>query len=112
MKHLFLIKIGEINLKGGNRRLFEKKLVSNIKKQLGNISVRITGRAGRFFLESSEMDAPEVIEKIENTLSKVFGIVAYTKAYSVPKDMEIIEKTALSLSDKIISENRALKLLK
>ncbi len=112
MKHLFLIKIGEINLKGGNRRLFEKKLVSNIKKQLGNISVRITGRAGRFFLDSSEMEVPEVIEKIENTLSKVFGIVAYTKAYSVPKDMEIIEKTALTLSDKIISENKDFKTFK
>ena len=51
LKQLFLIKIGEINLKGGNRRLFEKKLVNNIKKQLGNINVKITGRAGRFYLE-------------------------------------------------------------
>ena len=112
MKQLFLIKIGEINLKGGNRRLFEKKLVSNIKKQLGNISVRITGRAGRFFLESTEMDNPEVIDKIENTLSKVFGIVAYTKAYSVQKDMETIEETALSLADKIMRESDDLKTFK
>ena len=104
LKQLFLIKIGEISLKGGNRKLFEKKLVNNIKKQLGNISVRITGRAGRFFLESSEMDNPEVVEKIEKTLSKVFGLVAYTKAYSVPKTMGSIEKTALSLADTIMKE--------
>ena len=112
MKQLFLIKIGEINLKGGNRRLFEKKLVNNIKKQLGNISVRITGRAGRFFLESSEMENPDIVCKIENTLSKVFGIVAYTKAYSVEKNMETIEKTALSLAEKIMTENKDLKTFK
>ncbi len=112
MKQLFLIKIGEISLKGGNRKAFEKKLVNNIKKQLGSISVRITGRAGRFFLQSEDMDKPEVVEHIENTLSRVFGIVAYTKAYSVSKNMETIEKTVLSLSEKILSENEDLKTFK
>lgn len=105
MKELFLIKIGEISLKGGNRRAFEKKLINNIKKQLGNQSVRISGRAGRFYLESTEMDNPDAVAKIENTLSRVFGLVAYTKAYSVPKTMESIEKTVLFLAENILKEN-------
>ncbi len=105
MKQIFLIKIGEISLKGGNRRLFEKKLVTNIKKQLGDIRVRITGRAGRFFLESEDIENPDIAGKIENTLSKVFGIVAYSKASAVEKNMKIIEKTALETAEKILSEN-------
>ncbi|MCQ2604099.1 MAG: hypothetical protein MJ215_03535 [Spirochaetia bacterium] len=50
MEKIYIIKVGEINLKGGNRRVFEKRLTANIHKQLGDIHVRIFGRAGRFYL--------------------------------------------------------------
>lgn len=110
MEKLYIIKIGEINLKGGNRKLFEKRLTSNIHRQLGNVKTRIWGRAGRFYL-SCEDDDPENEIKIEETLKRVFGIVAFSKAEKTEKDFEIVKKRAEELADKLM-ENKAYKTFK
>ncbi|MBQ3319841.1 MAG: hypothetical protein IJG75_04975 [Spirochaetia bacterium] len=78
MARMYVIKIGEISLKGGNRRIFEKRLTNNIHRQLGDIHVVINGRSGRFYLHYDGEDQAE-IDKIEYTLAHVFGIVAFSK---------------------------------
>ncbi len=70
----FLIKYGEIGIKGKNRRLFEDALVHQIKYALKPVEgeFSITREQGRIYIEAlSDYDYDETIE----SLRCVFGIV-------------------------------------
>ena len=73
---LFLLKIGEISLKGGNRGYFEKKLSQNIKRRLKDEHPKITITRGRFLLEIND----QAERKTERVLSTTFGIAGFSKA--------------------------------
>ncbi len=105
MDKIYIIKVGEINLKGGNRKLFEKRLTNNIHRQLGDIHVCIHGRAGRFYLHY-DGDSKEEMEKIESTLERVFGIVAFSKAEMKEKTFEAVKEATVKIADKLMAENR------
>jgi len=75
MKKVFLVKYGEIAIKGKNRYLFENKLVAIIKtslNELGYFSVK--KEQGRIMVEPSE-DTNTDAQIIINKLSRIFGIV-------------------------------------
>jgi tRNA uracil 4-sulfurtransferase len=70
----FLIKYGEIGIKGKNRFLFEDALVKQIKHALKNVDgeFEVFKQQGRIYAEAiGEFDYEEAIE----ALKKVFGIV-------------------------------------
>ena len=70
----FLIKYGEIGIKGKNRYLFEDALVKQIRHALKNVEGEFLVRKeqGRIFAESQgDFDYEEAVE----ALKKVFGIV-------------------------------------
>jgi thiamine biosynthesis protein ThiI len=94
MKTLFLNKIGEISLKGGNRSFFEKKLKENIKNRFRGIPVTVKNRRGRFYVETEEQFAPLV----QDGLSQVFGIVSFARSFEVEKNMESIRKVSCRLA--------------
>lgn len=74
MYQAFLIKYGEIGVKGKNRHIFEDTLVSQIGNALKPVDGEFTVRKenGRVYVETdSEYDYQEVID----ALSCVFGIV-------------------------------------
>lgn len=73
MEKAFLVKYGEIGLKGKNRFYFEETLVKRIEEALAKIdgSFTVTRPQGRIFVEGSGFDEDEVID----ALSKVFGII-------------------------------------
>lgn len=92
-QELILIKVGEIALKGLNRRTFEDVLIKNIKRHLAPL--------GRFEVKSAQstiyvrpldedVDLDDACEKI----GKVFGIAAYSRACLAKKDMDDINRTA------------------
>jgi tRNA uracil 4-sulfurtransferase len=62
----YLVKLGEIILKGKNRYLFEKRLKTNIKLKLGEKLKKLTNFGGVYSLEAKE----DVLEDLKN----VFGI--------------------------------------
>ena len=71
----FLIKYGEIGIKGKNRYLFEYALMDQIKFSLRKVEgqFEVTKEQGRVYVEAlTEYDYDEVIK----ALSRVFGIVA------------------------------------
>ena len=75
MKQAFLVKYGEIAIKGNNRHLFEDALVRQINYALKPLeqSFLVRKEQGRIFVEpDGECDEAEVV----NALNKVFGIVA------------------------------------
>lgn len=75
MKNVFLVKYGELAIKGKNRYLFENKLVINIKRNIKDIGEFIvTKEQGRIMvepLEENEIDIQLVLDR----LSRIFGIV-------------------------------------
>ena len=73
MEKAFLVKYGEIGLKGKNRHFFEETLVKRIEEALEKIdgTFKVTRPQGRIFVEGEGFDEDEVID----ALSKVFGII-------------------------------------
>jgi thiamine biosynthesis protein ThiI len=99
---IYLLKTAEINLKGENKSIFEKRLFSNIRLQLDGIKVKISGRKGRFFLTPVDNTNEETRSVIEKTLSSVFGLTGYSVARIVEKNMEEISKTVLEVSGQLV----------
>ena len=91
MSELYLIKIGEIALKKGNKALFERQLKQNIKKILRPHPTRVTIRSGRFYLETENL--PE--EYVSSCLSKIFGITGFTRSHSCAKELDALTEKAL-----------------
>ena len=72
--HTFLIKYGEIGIKGKNRYLFEDALVNQIKFALKDVDgeFEVYKTQGRIYVDCSEFyDYEEAVE----SLQRVFGIV-------------------------------------
>ncbi len=101
MKEIILVKYGEIILKGGNRPVFERMLIKNIRASLESFSnVKISIMQATVYIETDPLDIDAVIER----LSKVFGIVAVTRAAVCEKNMDDIKEKAVSyLKDKMKS---------
>ena len=86
MNRLYLIKIGEIALKGGNRNFFEKRLKKNIKFSLRGIKCTVTGGRGRYFIEAPEESSKDV----ETVLSRTFGVTGYSPVTRLEKNIDLI----------------------
>lgn len=89
MKEIILIKMGEIILKGLNRHIFEDALIRNIKNALGKGDYSIRTNQATIYIDGD-------ISLVEHKLSKVFGIVSYTKAGVVEKDIDAIINFAIT----------------
>ena len=90
---LYLIKIGEIALKGENRNFFESRLRRNIRRALAGIECTVSGGSGRFYLRVR----PEDGERARERLATVFGITSFSRTTRVEKTNEAIRSTAVAL---------------
>lgn len=95
MTRIFLIHYGELALKGANRSLFEKRLLSNIKRHLKDLPTgKIRRVQGAMLAEVGEADEAE----IEKRLRQVSGIAYLIPVAAVEKSMDAILETATVLS--------------
>ncbi len=94
MESLFIIRYGEIALKGKNRNYFLYKLTSNIKRQMGSIHADTSIKKGRIFVKVTEEDAG----RAGSVLSGVFGIVGFAPVVQVKKEMKEIGNAAVNLA--------------
>jgi len=91
MYNTYLIRYGEIGLKGKNRPQFERRLMDNISRALGRVGrAKVSRVHGRLVVES-EMDPALVLE----SLQKVFGIVGVSPALRLPLELEAVYAGAL-----------------
>lgn len=91
---LYLVRLGEISLKGQNRHLFEKRLKNNIKIKLRPFHNVVSKQRGRLYFK---VDAACPKEQCELAFSTTFGVVGYAKCFKCEKDIETIKKTARKL---------------
>ena len=98
MKEMILLKLGEMVLKGLNRRSFEDKLQANIHRRLHPFGqFRVYTRQSTTYVEPKE-DSCDVIAAYE-ALQKVFGIVGISLARPCEKDKDAILATAKEFLD-------------
>ena len=99
-----LVRYGELSLKAHKTRSkFENKLIENISKCLSekNISFdEIRKDRGRIFISG------ENVEKIAETVSKIFGVVSTSPTTLVDTDLDIISKESLSILEKNINDKK------
>ncbi|ONI43596.1 tRNA 4-thiouridine(8) synthase ThiI [Candidatus Epulonipiscioides gigas] len=105
MKNVFLIKYGELAIKGKNRYMFENRLLDTVRKNLkslGEFAVKKEqGRLIALPCEDNNVDIDLVIEKLQ----RIFGIIGVS--YGTRKDelsMEAIEELAFYHMKNICSE--------
>ncbi len=95
MKRSFLIKYGELALKGKNRYLFENKLMDQIRYRINPIGdFKVQKEQGRLFVEPlGEFDEEEVISAIK----EVFGIISICPVVMIEtNDFDVIKETVLA----------------
>lgn len=100
MNEMILLKLGEMVLKGLNRRSFEDKLQANIYRRLNHLGqFRVYTRQSATYVEpmTEECDMDGAWE----ALTKVFGVVGLSRARACDKDKDawLTDEWAIRLSD-------------
>jgi len=94
MNDIILLKQGEIILKGLNRREFEIRLISNIKRRLKPL-----GEFGVYAMQSTVYVEPRGVCDMEAALEAskmIFGAMAVSRAAACDKDKDAIVETAIA----------------
>lgn len=90
---IFLLKLGEVVLKGLNRRSFEDRLLSNVCRQIRPCgSFQVALRQSTIYVEPNNEDCD--MEAAYRACRQVFGVVAVAKAVPCEKDVNAIVETA------------------
>ena len=107
MYQAFLIKYGEIAIKGKNRYLFEDALVRQIKFALREVdgSFAVTKEQGRIYVEA---DGEYDFDGTVDALKRVFGIVEFCPVViRESDDIEDIKKAAVEFWNDVYGDRRA-----
>ena len=89
MKEIFLLKLGEIVLKGANKRQFEAKLRSNVKRRMkayGNFDVYIM--QSTVYVEP--MDDMADVDGAWEACCSIFGVVSLCRCRACEKNLDAI----------------------
>ena len=94
MNDLILCKLGEIVLKGLNRKSFELKLMGNMRRRLAPIgSFKVYCLQSTVYVEAEDDEAD--LDAAFEALKKVFGIVKLSRAAACEKDKDAIARKAI-----------------
>ena len=94
MTDIILCKLGEIVLKGLNRKSFELKLMGNIRRRLAPLGkFRVYCLQSTVYVEAED-DAADIDAAFE-ALKKVFGVIKLSRAAACDKDPAAIARRAI-----------------
>ena len=92
MKEIFLLKLGEIVLKGANKRQFENRLRQNVRRRMkayGNFDVYIM--QSTVYVEP--MDEACDVDGAWEACAAIFGVVSLCRCRPCEKDLDAIFET-------------------
>ena len=93
MQEMILCKLGEVVLKGLNRRSFEMKLMSNIRRRTTRFGkFKIYSKQSTIYVEPMEDSCD--LESAYAACRQVFGIISVARAVPCAKDKDAILETA------------------
>lgn len=88
----YLAKIGEINLKKGNLKDFERRLAQNFRSYFDGTPPNVQVRAGRMYVRADVSLQP----RVESALNHLFGITSWAQAKPADKTLQAISATAVA----------------
>ena len=93
MKEILLLKLGEIVLKGLNRKNFEDTLMRTLRRRLARLGdFRVRAAQSTIYVEPQNDDAD--MDEAEDCVAHVFGVAAYSRACTAEKELEKIKTAA------------------
>ena len=93
MKEMILCKLGEVVLKGLNRRSFEDKLISNLRRRTAKCGTwRIYSKQSTIYVEPAD-DACDLTAAFD-ACRQVFGVITVSRALPCDKNVQAIIATA------------------
>lgn len=93
MNEILLLKLGELVLKGLNRKLFENVLLKRIQYtlcDLGKFDIKLAQSTITVVPQEETVDLEEAAERV----SKIFGIAAFSRARVTEKNMDAIKQAS------------------
>ncbi len=107
MQEIILCKLGEVVLKGLNRRSFEMKLMSNIRRRTQRFGkFKVYSRQSTIYVEP--MGACDVTGAYE-ACKQIFGIIAIARALPCEKNVMTIFRTARTYLGDAMRQARSFK---
>lgn len=101
-QNTFIVRVGEVALKGNNKGYFEKTLVDRIKKLLKKFDgVTVRRSEGLIFVKADVTISKDSIIK---EISKVFGVASISPALETNSNMDDIYDTAVKYMLQLIEE--------
>ena len=92
-QEIFLLKLGEVVLKGLNRKVFEDKLVANVRRRVRNCGAfQIYVRQSTIYVEPQNDECD--MAAAWTACRQVFGVAAVARAVPCEKTVESIVETA------------------
>jgi thiamine biosynthesis protein ThiI len=102
LEKVISVSLGEIVLKGLNRKYFEDKLIKQIRKAINDLGYeKIYKEQGKIYIEADDGVFPQITHR----LRKVFGLVYISPCIKVEKDMEKIGEAAVELIKNKLAES-------
>ena len=93
MQEMILCKLGEVVLKGLNRRSFETKLMSNIRRRVSRFGkFKIYSKQSTIYVEPTEATCN--VGAAVAACKQIFGIISVARALPCEKDKDAILETA------------------
>lgn len=97
-QEMFLLKMGEIVLKGLNRKRFEQRLMGNLQRRLNPYGkFRAYSRQSTIYVEPMEADCD--LDGAWEGLKKVFGISGLSRSRACEKDKDAFFRAAATYLD-------------
>lgn len=94
MEKVLSVSIGEMALKGSNKKYFENSLIARMKKSIEGLKYhKIYTDQGKIYIEAPE----ENFEKMIDRLKKVFGLVYISPCIRLEKDMDEIQEASIEI---------------
>jgi len=104
MDKVFLVKYGEIALKGLNKPYFEKMLINRIKDRLKSLKViDIYKSDGIIYVKIDDKESDDLVVK---EIKKVFGIAYISLSYETESDLKMISDSAVEYVNALIREKK------
>ena len=93
MNETILLKLGEIVLKGLNRRSFENKLISNVRRRLQHLGTfHIYSKQSTVYVEPQNDSCD--LDEVYDACRQIFGVIAVSRARACEKDKDAILECA------------------
>ena len=103
-EHIFIVRCGEVALKGMNKPYFERMLAERIRKLLKRKFERfdVKRHEGLIFVRADQQyyDKDAIIKEI----SKVFGVASISPAVETESNLDAIGEAAVAYMEELIEE--------